>query len=522
MACRAVALLLLLLLLPAAVAAPSRQPRYVNQYTLEGDPVAVAVSESDPPYIALATGAGAVLLDPQQKPLWRKPLASLIGVAVTNPDVPQGPWVLAASADRIYLYNSAGDLLLTQASPRPIRSVGITSDGSRIVIAQERYVEVRTRDGATVWTKDVGLPQTHAAIRSDGVVALLGPSSAVLWDPSGNRQVRAISYGDLFDKPDIRRPTGISIAGDEVVIGASDGSYIHDRSPTKQSVYRTSVPATLVGIQVSAKLLATSTGRSIDLRDFFGNRLQAPTPDGDVAAFALSPDGRYLAVALKQRRLVLYDLSAVLPNLLFVNSTPSGTLIVDGEVKGSTPIQVETSPGPHRVVVNNSTLGEVPVTVVVPFGGKADLFLNLSRLAFPSALEVNSVPPGADVAVDGSSLGRTPLTVSLTTGNHTLRVSAPGFAPYSTLLNLSADNLTRLNVTLAPPGRASSADISQQAIPERSAPQEKGRETTWGVKLVSPAPAPAPTQTPEPPGFEAAFAAAALAVAAVFRSRRRV
>lgn len=133
---------------------------------------------------------------------------------------------------------------------------------------------------------------------------------------------------------------------------------------------------------------------------------------------------------------------------------------------------------------------------------------------------MNSVPAGADVQVDGSSLGQAPLSLSLAVGNHTLRVALPGLSPYSATLNLTANNLTRLNITLAP-GQAS-VSTAQEAIPPNSTQQARDKEATWGVKLVSPTPAPAePTKTPEPPGFEAAFAAAALLLAGLAARRRR-
>jgi MYXO-CTERM domain-containing protein len=259
------------------------------------------------------------------------------------------------------------------------------------------------------------------------------------------------------------------------------------------------------------------------LRDFFGNLLKAPFLGGEVSSISLTPDGRYLAAALKQRRLVVHDLGAVVPSFLNVTSTPDGTVSVDGQARGTTPLQIEIFPGPHRVVVNNSTLGEIPVTVVVPFGGQANVSLNLSRLAYPAALEVNSVPPGAEILVDGGSLGKAPATLSLTSGNHTVRVALPGFSAYTSTLSLTADNLTRLNVTLAPEGQTSSstADRSTQEIPANSVPQQgAGRETTWEIKLVSPPPTEPPTPTPEPPGFEAVFAAAALLLAGLAARRR--
>ncbi|MEM3087261.1 MAG: PEGA domain-containing protein [Halobacteria archaeon] len=523
MASRAVPFLLLaLLLLPAAGMAQAREPRYVGDYLFEGDPVAVAVSQGAG-HIALATVQGVTLLDGERKPLWSKPLLSLVGVSITGPDIPRGPWVLAATREKIYLYDSAGELRLTSATTRPIRSVEITPDGSRMVIAQERYVEVRDKDGATVWNKDIGFQKTSAAIRDDGYAATLGPESATLWTPAG-AESRTVSYGDLVTVAQKREQVSIAVSGDAVLIGLSDGTYIYDRPGGQQLRFRGSAASAPVLVRASPTIFAASTAADVVLRDIYGNLLKAPSLGGDASFIALTPDGRYLAAALKQRRLVVYDLGAVVPSFLNVTSTPDGTVSVDDRARGTTPLQIEIFPGPHRVVVNNSTLGEIPVTVVVPFGGQANLSVNLSRLAYPAALEVNSVPPGAEIFVDGGSLGTAPTTLSLSAGNHTLRVALSGFSAYTATLNLTADNLTRLNVTLAPEGQASSstADRSTQEIPEKSVPQQAaGRETTWEVKLVSPPPTAAPTPTPEPPGFEAVFAAAALLLVGLAARRRR-
>lgn len=521
MASRASALLLVaLLLLPVAVAAPSREPRFLNVYLFEGDPIGVALSQ-DALYTALATTQGVTLLDSQQKLLWQKPILSLVGVAITGPDVPRGPWVLAATLEKIYLYDAAGELRLTSASPRTIRSVGITPDGSRMVLSEDRYVEVRDKDGITVWSKDIGFQQTRAAIRSDGSVVTLGPDSATLWNPAGVAS-RTISYGDLFLLTDVRRPVSIAVSGDEVVIGASDGTYLHDRLGGQQLRFRVSSASATATVQASPSLIAASASADVVMRDFFGNLLKAPSPGGEVTAISLTPDGRFLGVVLKQRRAVLYDLGGVVPSFLSVTATPNGTVLVDGESRGTTPLKVEILPGPHRVVVNNSSVGEIPVSVVVPFSGLANVSLNLSRLAYPAALEVNSVPAGAEVLVDGGSLGKAPLTLSLTSGNHTLRVSLPGLSPYTATLNLIADNLTRLNVTLTPAGQASvsTADQSKQEIPANSVSQTQSRETTWEIKLVSPPPTAAPTPTPESPGFEALFAMAALLLVGLGTRRR--
>jgi len=62
------------------------------------------------------------------------------------------------------------------------------------------------------------------------------------------------------------------------------------------------------------------------------------------------------------------------------------------------------------------------------------------------AVSVSSTPPGADVEVDGSFMGNTPSQISLTAGDHTIKISKTGFETWekkvkisSGAINLNAD-----------------------------------------------------------------------------------
>lgn len=56
-------------------------------------------------------------------------------------------------------------------------------------------------------------------------------------------------------------------------------------------------------------------------------------------------------------------------------------------------------------------------------------------------LRVLSLPAGANFKVDGEDAGRTPKMVDFTIGVHTLEFSKEGYAPGSTPLEVSADEL---------------------------------------------------------------------------------
>jgi hypothetical protein len=52
----------------------------------------------------------------------------------------------------------------------------------------------------------------------------------------------------------------------------------------------------------------------------------------------------------------------------------------------------------------------------------------------------SSTPAGAEISVDGNYVGNTPSAVSLTTGNHSVTLSLPGFAPWKRDLAVLPDS----------------------------------------------------------------------------------
>lgn len=60
----------------------------------------------------------------------------------------------------------------------------------------------------------------------------------------------------------------------------------------------------------------------------------------------------------------------------------------------------------------------------------------------------SSTPPGAEVTVDGRYVGSTPSVLSLSTGNHTVEVSLPGFARWKRELTVSPGSELTVNAVL--------------------------------------------------------------------------
>lgn len=87
-------------------------------------------------------------------------------------------------------------------------------------------------------------------------------------------------------------------------------------------------------------------------------------------------------------------------------------------------------------------------------GVPASLTLSAKKdmLAAPGArtipLRVLSVPPGAKLKVDGQDAGMTPVMVKLTIGSHNLDLTKEGYAPGSTPLEVTPDELPGGSITV--------------------------------------------------------------------------
>ncbi|MGC2210983.1 MAG: PEGA domain-containing protein [Candidatus Korobacteraceae bacterium] len=61
--------------------------------------------------------------------------------------------------------------------------------------------------------------------------------------------------------------------------------------------------------------------------------------------------------------------------------------------------------------------------------------------ATSTELTLVSTPDGADIEVDGAFLGNTPSTVTITNGDHTVRVSKKGYQPYEKNLHTAGGKI---------------------------------------------------------------------------------
>jgi hypothetical protein len=65
-----------------------------------------------------------------------------------------------------------------------------------------------------------------------------------------------------------------------------------------------------------------------------------------------------------------------------------------------------------------------------------------------AAVEIKSVPDGADITVDGKFVGSTPSTVRLQPGDHKISIQKSGFKPWERTMSVSPGANVTINPTL--------------------------------------------------------------------------
>lgn len=115
--------------------------------------------------------------------------------------------------------------------------------------------------------------------------------------------------------------------------------------------------------------------------------------------------------------------TAKAPAVLDIAVDPPVSVSVDGRPAGKTPLQVEVTPGAHRLVFSDPSQGIHVVKNVKAKPGANAISFSIGR----GAVTIDC-PAGAEVRVDGRVVGTTPLPgpVPVTEGNHRIQVSKGG------------------------------------------------------------------------------------------------
>jgi PEGA domain len=118
-----------------------------------------------------------------------------------------------------------------------------------------------------------------------------------------------------------------------------------------------------------------------------------------------------------------------------------------------------------------------------------------------ATLDISSIPPSADIEIDGVFSGNTPSSVGVAAGEHTVRISKKGFAPWERRIRSSSGNvriIAELETSLSP---ATSPVASKPDSPAyepqvtTAAPQVKPPASSAPVAVAAPVPVTAPVRS---------------------------
>jgi formylglycine-generating enzyme required for sulfatase activity len=134
---------------------------------------------------------------------------------------------------------------------------------------------------------------------------------------------------------------------------------------------------------------------------------------------------------------------AKLPGRLQIEVPASAAVTIDGKPAGRAPGSFELPAGPHTVAIAADRYQPYTGEVVVEGAGKAQTY---APQLIPNWAEVTvtSEPAGAQVLVNGEARGATPLTTQVLAGNHPLELRLEGFKPWTSDVQVKANEPVKL------------------------------------------------------------------------------
>ncbi|HKH70233.1 MAG TPA: PEGA domain-containing protein [Vicinamibacterales bacterium] len=140
---------------------------------------------------------------------------------------------------------------------------------------------------------------------------------------------------------------------------------------------------------------------------------------------------------------------------LSVQTNPAGAaVVIDGQQRGMTPLNLQLKPGRHVVeLVTDGDVRSIPVMITA--GGQVSQFIEIPRAASAlGELQIRTEPAGATVTVDGRVLGKSPLTAEgLTPGPHNVTVEND-LGPVTQRVTIEAGATASLVVPMTTPKNA--------------------------------------------------------------------
>ena len=142
---------------------------------------------------------------------------------------------------------------------------------------------------------------------------------------------------------------------------------------------------------------------------------------------------------------LLADLKAR-PGGLVVHSIPEGARVfLDGNPAGTTPFSANAKGGRHTVAVEMDGQ-RLEKQISIDFGEPVTETFRMQGGG--GAIQVNGAPYGAEVAVDNVPSGTIPVRVPEPPGEHVVRVTMDGFAPFETTAMVQSNAVTEVKAVL--------------------------------------------------------------------------
>lgn len=141
---------------------------------------------------------------------------------------------------------------------------------------------------------------------------------------------------------------------------------------------------------------------------------------------------------------------------LKVESVPSGaTIIVDGDQRWISPIEMELPPGQHQLKLHFKGYRDLESVVDLKAGETKSVSLTMEALpapapSGPSTLKVESTPTGATVVVDGYSKWIAPIEMELPAGKHKLKFELKDYRETVRSIELKDGEPLTVSVSLEP------------------------------------------------------------------------
>ena len=130
-------------------------------------------------------------------------------------------------------------------------------------------------------------------------------------------------------------------------------------------------------------------------------------------------------------QLVKVDLTSNLGTLVVTSNPKNAEVVVDGQVKGRTPLKESVEEGNHTVEIRRNGYISVQRTISVKSRETVQL-RDVTLEIKPGSITISSKPSGAKITINGRHYGDTPLKMSnLKPGTFAIRLEKDGFDPVS-------------------------------------------------------------------------------------------